>query len=275
MRLILMLICLVVFTAPGCAFHSARSGDPTIIPSAKLGKLIDQNRERLAGIDSPRHLKHMYLGVDITDQNAFSAFGHVLVAIPVRLYHLASRDTPLKFAALMEDAKSPDNRRDGMMELVQNRFARKDPYTKRYAQIAAQDPEYIVRGAAIRALNHSRSHEATELFVAGIDDTEITVRLEAAKALANIPVEKAIPRLIAHLQKDDSKDVRIACADALRNFKTLDVARALTAVMLDRDFAVSWQARQSLVLMTGRDFRYDEAAWLAYLSKGNESLLQG
>jgi HEAT repeat protein len=199
------------------------------------------------------------------------AVGRVLWAIPKHLINFASGDTPSKLVAMMEDSKSSDQRRKGILELASEyRFARHEPYTKRYSQIAGRDEQSSVRAAALRALNHSRSKLGDAAFVASLDDADALVRLEAAKGLANVPVEAAIPKLIEHVQKDESKDVRIACADALRNFKTLDVARALAGVLGDRDFGVSWQARKSLNLMTGRDFRYDEGAWLDYVSKATK-----
>ena len=62
------------------------------------------------------------------------------------------------------------------------------------------------------------------------------------------------------------RDVRIACADALREYKQSDVAQSLIRVLSDRDFGVAWQARRSLNLMTANDFRYDQTAWLKYLT---------
>ena len=64
----------------------------------------------------------------------------------------------------------------------------------------------------------------------------------------------------------ETRDVRVACADALRSYKTPEVARVLIGVLNDRDFAVAWQARQSLRLMTGHDYRYDDNAWVQYLA---------
>jgi hypothetical protein len=94
--------------------------------------------------------------------------------------------------------------------------------------------------------------------------TQSLVRLEAAKALANIPDEKAINTITDHLLHDQSKDVRIACADALRNYHTLETARVLVNALTDPDFSVAWQARVSLIVMTGQDFRYDHDQWLNY-----------
>jgi hypothetical protein len=261
----LFVILSIAVLAIGCSSTKPPEG-PTVVQAARMRKLLREDQERLAGIDSARHRRNTYFGVDITGENFLSATGHIIWSAPARLIRFASGETPLKAAAAMEDDKSPDHRREGIMELVQNRFARRAPYTRRYEQIGTRDPEYTVRAAAIRALNYSRNPDAVDLYVAGLDDDEAPVRIESAKALSNIPTPKGMAKLIAHLQKDDSKDMRIACADALRNYKQLDVARALTAVMNERDFSVAWQARQSLILMTGRDFRYDEAAWLGYLS---------
>jgi hypothetical protein len=260
----------------GCSMFKFQSKptDPTVVRPSKLDDLLEEDRERLAGPDSPHHLRHTYFGVDVTDDSFLMATWHLISAIPYKIYYFATGDTPIKYAGMMEDSHSPDRRRTGMLTLASRyRFARAEPYTRRYSQIGTGDSEALVRAAAIRALNRSRSRLNENLFVTGIDDADVTVRLEAAKALANVPVEKAVPRLIEHLQRDENRDVRIACADALCHFKTLDVARALIGVLNDRDFGTSWQARRSLMIMTGRDFRYDEAAWLGYFSQAKKAFI--
>ena len=60
--------------------------------------------------------------------------------------------------------------------------------------------------------------------------------------------------------------MRVAAADALRNHRTAEVATALVGILRDPKFGVSWQALQSLRVLTGRDDQYDRAAWLNYLS---------
>jgi hypothetical protein len=95
-----------------------------------------------------------------------------------------------------------------------------------------------------------------------------------------VPDPAAVPALLRHLQgqrqgivvagavtmSDEGKDVRIACADALRHYRTLDVARSLVTYLNERDFGVAWQSRQSLRQLTGRDLAYDQSAWLKYLT---------
>lgn len=254
--------------AVGCSHKKVPEAmAPGVVPGAKMNALVAADRERAGGVDSPLHKSHTYLGVDTTGEGGFYAFWHVLVAAPYRAVKFFQGDTPLATVAMMEDSKSADNRRAGILKIMQNRFARKEPYTKRYAQIAAEpaaDP--AVRAAAIRALNYSRSHLGAKSVIAALDDADPGVRLEAAKNLANVPEDGAVEKLIAHTQRDESKDVRIASADALRNYRTPETARVLIGVLNDRDFAVAWQARQSLRLMTGHDYRYDDNAWVQYLA---------
>jgi hypothetical protein len=256
-----------LLAAPGCSYLHREPANPTVLPPAKVRELVQADRERLAGPDSPRHQSHTFFGVDVTGESPWMAIGHVLWAVPQRLINFATGETPVKYATMMENTRSPDARREGVLKLADYPFGRKDPYVKRYDQIAGRDGDYLVRAAAIRALNRSRSRQGGDVYLAAMDDAEPAVRLEAAKALANVPIDAAAPKLIAHLQRDPSKDVRIACADALRNVKTLDSARALMSVLNDREFGVSWQARRSLILMTGHDYRYDESAWLDYVAK--------
>jgi hypothetical protein len=192
----------------------------------------------------------------------------------------ASGHTPKQAVAQMENASNADWRRIGITDLVTSwDYARKPPYTTRYQQIAKNDPDYTVRAAAIRALNISRDQSATPIFITALDDESELVRLEAAKALANVPDPAAIPALMRRLNGqiqvtvdgrpetvEEGKDVRIACADALRHYRTLDVARTLVSYLGERDFGVAWQSLQSLKTITGRDMEYNQGAWLQYLS---------
>lgn len=190
-----------------------------------------------------------------------------VISLPVDGFKYMDGDRPGRAARMMEDASSADNRRDGINRLLEWGFARHDPYTKRYAQIAQYDTDPTVEAVAIRALNRARDRRATKVFIKALDSTDELVRLEAAKALANVPDVAAADPLIKVLNRPgESRDVRIAAADALKHYRTMSVGRALCGVLGDRDFGVSWQARQSLVYLFNRDYRYDAASWLGYIS---------
>ena len=182
-------------------------------------------------------------------------------------------NTPIRYARLMEDERLPDNRRQGINGLVRNEFARRDFYVTRYRQIFEADADPLVRATAIRALNRSRDAGSTDLYMKALADADPLVRLEGAKALFNMPDPTATDALLRVLNDpDENKDVRIAATAALRFYPRLDVARALVAVLPEREFAIAWEARRSLRRITGVDHAYDDAAWLTYISNPDQPL---
>src|SRR5205085_10648828 len=186
---------------------------------------------------------------------------------------LISGKTPLRDVEMMENKDSADQRRQGINALASRSYGQAEPYTRRYRQIAQSDPDALVRAAAIRALNASRDRAAIPIFVAGLSDNSPFVRLQAAKALSNVPDPSAADPLARTLgNQTEQKDVRIAAAEALRHYRQINVARVLAGTLVGRDFGIAWQSRWSLRLLTGRDFRYDEHAWLEYLTGPNKPL---
>jgi hypothetical protein len=176
-------------------------------------------------------------------------------------------DRPNRAARLMEEGSSADARRRGINDLVRWDFALDGPYVKRYRQIATGDPDPLVRATALRALNRARDAGARQIFINALSDATTEVRLEAAKALDNLPEPSAVAALVRVVSNpDEDKDVRIAAAGALRHYKSLEVARALIPRLGEGDFGIAWKARRSLRAITGKDLRYDEAAWLAYIT---------
>jgi hypothetical protein len=175
---------------------------------------------------------------------------------------------PADAAHMMLDQNSADHRRQGIYRLVQYDFAQRPPYTKMYQNLASTDADFTVRAAAVRALNWSRDQSAAPVFITALGDKSELVRWEAAKALINVPDPSALAALTrAVSDANESKDVRIAAADALQHYRNLNSARALVSTLGGKDFGVAWQARQSLHAMTGADYRYDESAWLDFLSR--------
>ncbi len=178
--------------------------------------------------------------------------------------------TPFSAARKMQDPHFADERREGINELVANDFGKRPPYTKRYQQIAQADPDYTVRAIAVRALNRARDKSATDVFVKALSDRNDLGRLEAAKALGNVPDPSAVEGLSRIVTNGvETRDLRIAAAHALRHYRHLGAARSLVNVLNVKDFGVAWQARRSLRKVTGRDLKHDEGAWLTYLTTQN------
>ena len=196
-----------------------------------------------------------------------SGLGYLFLELPRQLIAFGSGDRPARAVRLMQNDNSPDARRRGINDLLRWDFAQDGPYVRRYRQIARNDADPHVRATAVRALSRARDADARPIFVAALSDASELVRLEAAKALVNLPDPAAAPALVAMVTNAaEDRDVRIAAADALRHHKTIEAARALVPRLSERDFSVAWQARRSLRHLTGRDFRYDESAWLDYIA---------
>jgi hypothetical protein len=206
------------------------------------------------------------LGLAVVGCDTISDFGD-------RLSDRITGHTPRAAALQMEDHDFPDERRTGINRLVAFPFGQDRPYTTRYEQIARTDPDWLVRATAIRALNRARWKPATPLFIEALNDVNDHVRLEAAKALSNIPDPNAAPMLLRLLNDPtESRDVRIAAADALRYYKTVEVARTLASQLGGREFGLAWQSHRSLIALTDRDFKYDESAWLNYITGPDKPL---
>ena len=191
----------------------------------------------------------------------------VFIAPVGNFFIYISHDNASYAAHKMKDTTSADKRVEGMLRLVDFDFARRGIYLTGYAYYARDTEDFTVRAAALRALNRCRAQGYTSLFLEALNDDQPVVRLEAADALGNIPDVSAVPLLEIHMgDAEPNPDVRIASAEALRNYPTNDVKHALVGELEDHDFGVAWQARQSLELLTGQDFRYDPKAWLNYLA---------
>src|SRR5882724_5035020 len=85
---------------------------------------------------------------------------------------------PRKSAIKTTDQYFPDERREGINELVDRGYGRQPPYTDRYASLAQNDPDYLVRATAVRALNRARDAKASPVFINALNDESDLVRLE-------------------------------------------------------------------------------------------------
>jgi len=261
-----LLLTLITMLAAGCGASIKDRGGAGPVDPGLYASAVELNQQRIAGEDHPLHPMAVMHPQEAVEEGYDKMIGHPLT----HLWEVMWGDTPAKAVRQMLDADNPDNRWKGTLRLAEFAFARKgDDAMKVYAKFP-RDPheDWIVQAAGIRALNRSRATGYTALFVKALNDVDQKdlPRLEAAKALANIPDELAISALAQHAREDKSLDVRIACIDALRNFRTTEVLRTLVNVLNEKDFSVVWQARQSLAMITGQDFRYNSRAWLDYVA---------
>jgi hypothetical protein len=242
----LLLMIAIVGLGGGCAMFDTSEEDP---------------------LPPPAPAKPTTVPAEVDVSTAGGLMHEIFVAFPRRVADMFAGTTPTDAVIRMESPQA-DVRRSGINNLVDRPFGKQSPYTERYAQIAEFDDNPVVRATAIRALNRSRDGVALRIYTAGLADEDVMVRLESAKALSNVPDAQAIAPLLKTVNTgSENVDVRIAAAEALRHYRSLEVARTLVNLLGERDFGLAWQARQSLRFMTSADQRYDQTAWLNYLSQ--------
>ena len=191
-----------------------------------------------------------------------SGFGGIAAALDA--VGLKPGPTPGDYARLVvTEGKTPDARVRGINGLAAREFGREGPYTDAYAVLAENAAEPLVRATAVRALNRSRSAGHADLFVRLLDDEATGVRLEAAKALVNVPAEGGAGPLLARAaDADEDLDVRMAAVSALRHHDAPEVRERLAALLGGDEFSLAFQARVALAAMVGQDRGYDPAAYL-------------
>lgn len=174
-----------------------------------------------------------------------------------------------QFREAAANLRSPDAdvRRVALIRVADRSYGAGLPYTDVYRTTAQVDPDGLVRATAVRSINRVRDQQSSAILVAALADGHEQVRLEACKALANLPTAAAEAPLRKIAQSNDQpNEIRIAAIDALRHYSTLDTDRVLIDQLDSGNFALAWQARRSLYLQTNADYRYDKAAWLNYLT---------
>jgi HEAT repeat protein len=160
--------------------------------------------------------------------------------------------------AIHED---PDVRREAIIALSRRDYG-DDPRILEYLVNALEnDPEPSVRSAAARAIGRSGNDAFAPQLAKALQDSDEWVRWDVAVALDSVHGKEASRALMDRLANDESSDVRGASARALRHYKTLEVVRSLTRGLSDEAFNVQFQARSSLMQITGYSFGYQREDW--------------
>ena len=165
--------------------------------------------------------------------------------------------------AVSEDA---DLRREAISHLTDEQYMN-EPRIRQYLITAAKDdPAPSVRAAASRAMGASGRSEFAPHLAEVLSDKNERVRWDAAAALDHVHGDEAVKALRDRLREDASADVRACSARALRHYSNLDVVRSLVYALEDDSFNVQFQARSSLIEITGHRYGYEPEDWRAVAS---------
>lgn len=185
------------------------------------------------------------------------------------------------------DASHPDDRRKAIDAVADSRFVSSDSNIRTTALVVKSDVNFSVRQAAARSLGACGRSEGIEALLEALDTPASPVLARPADAsfrrsclcgLERLASGGVTPedttRLVSQvstlLAKDANRDVRISAARLLGYFKTSDSLTALVDALQQTDFAVTYEAEQSLVKLTGRTHRRDAKAWRAWLAESTD-----
>jgi HEAT repeat protein len=171
-----------------------------------------------------------------------------------------------QLAAEALDLKDPDHRREGIIELSKHKWGLEGQYPKAYSYLA-QDPDPLVRCAAIGALAKVGDPAYLSVFIKALGDPQTQVRAEAADAMNVVRGAEAVDPLCRVAKDDPEPMIRSRCARALRHYQHKEVLDVLLVCLADEDFGVRSAAHASLCELTGEDAAYDATQWKRLLAQ--------
>ena len=166
--------------------------------------------------------------------------------------------------------KNADQRREGVLELMQERLGKSDGAVKLFAMLAQGDKDPTVRSAATRALGESGNPQAVAPLITVLTkENDAQVRLAAAVALGKVRGLEAVRPLLTRLREDRVSEVQAACARTLGEYPFPGVIQGLVAAMLNEDFSIVFEAQQSLKKLTNESFQTSRA-WQSWLDENGD-----
>ncbi len=180
------------------------------------------------------------------------------------LFEPFNMPSPGEAARWMFD-RNPDLRRRGVTLIYASPFGGESVYINQYADMVRNDPDPLVRAAAVRALARHGSPEHAVLIAEQLTHESVHVRWEAAKGLQRLHDPAVAPILTRVLNRTtEDVDVRAALATALGQYPMDDVAQELITALDAPELVINRNARDSLITLTGQDFGLDRAAWFTW-----------
>jgi hypothetical protein len=183
---------------------------------------------------------------------------------------LMPEPTDAKIARIRSD--NPDERREALHGVAADPKAREIPkLVEIFCLVAKSDTDPMVRSAAVRGLADMQGENVIPaLRLVATKDGSPYVRVDALAALGHQAKPEGVDPVASALQSDTNSDVRVAAAEALRNFKDKAAAQALAAALADPKLAVAVKAWESLRFMTGQNLPPQVSVWTEYLASGGD-----
>lgn len=183
---------------------------------------------------------------------------------------------PQDAVELAIDEYDADRRYQGTAMLANAPFAGEGPYLELFRD-AARDEDAGVRQVGIRALGIHGEPEDVPVIIGLLEDDEWLVRMEAARALQRLHNPDAVTPLMERTKIENERQaaVRAEAVHALGQYRENRVLQVLVRALDDPSLAVNHHALESLEVLTGQNFGYEPAAWLAWFDEATDPFAAG
>ena len=173
--------------------------------------------------------------------------------------------SPVDAATDALDPYNPDLRREGVVLLSNASFGGVDAYLKMYRDYVVNDPDPLVRAAAITALaRHGDAADA--MLIAPFLDRKVeeneTVRWYAALALQRLHNPEVVGVMETTMRdEEETGEIRAALCVAMGQYPEDRVVQLLLFGLNSRELSVNTESAESLRMLTGQDFGLDPIVW--------------
>ena len=177
----------------------------------------------------------------------------------------ASADDP---ADLAKYGPTPQSRIDSLRSLASQadrmNASDREATSLELVEQFQQEPDPSIRAQIARTLGSFPTPTAAATLVEATKDRDSLVRIAACDTWGTAGSPESVQLLGEVLAGDTDIDVRLAAARALGNFQEPSAVRALSIALDDPDPSLQYRAVQSLKLASGRDYGNNLIAWRRY-----------
>lgn len=178
-----------------------------------------------------------------------------------------SQPSPSEAARWMIDLNDAGKRRRGTVLIATSPFGAAESNVEWYRDRVANERDPMVLAVTITALARHGEPADALVITPQLEHEDFKVRWAAARGLQRLHNRQAIAPLLDRLRRDETPDVRVACAEALGQYPEDRVFQGLVAALKARELSVNLAARDSLQTLTGENFELDQRAWLAWYNR--------
>jgi len=139
-----------------------------------------------------------------------------------------------------------------------------------------KDPDLKVVKAAMEGLSQLEVPDVSESLIQGLADSNETVRINSASALAGFHGKEVSAALLETLRKDPSENVRLAAIGGLANAAGPEAFAPILALLKSREAGaeIKNKAAAALQSLTNQDFGQDAVKWARWWDQNHDKLGQ-